>query len=152
MSMPAYSIALTAIADESNRDVLERELTAFNKQRSPDFAALYDESGKQQPLDVYVRDENGQILGGLSGCTYWGWLTIGLMWLDERLRGQSYGTQIVALAEEEAQRRGCTHSRVTTYSFQARGFYEKLGYRVVGQLDDFPPGGAYYTLRKDFAS
>jgi GNAT superfamily N-acetyltransferase len=144
-------MVLTAVANEHDRAILDQGLTAYNRTVSPDFAALSTPEGSQRPLDVYVRGDQGQILGGLAGTTYWGWLTIGLLWLDERIRGQSYGRTVLEEAEREARRRGCTRSWVTTYSFQARGFYEQMGYRVVGRLDDFPPGGARYTLRKELA-
>ena len=45
--------------------------------------------------------------------------------------------------------RGCSQVMLTTYSFQARGFYEKEGYRVVGEMADYPPGATYYWMRKD---
>ena len=32
---------------------------------------------------------------------------------------------------------------------KARGFYEKFGYRVVGQLDEYPPGHAFFWMAKD---
>ena len=96
-------------------------------------------------------DRGGEIIGGLVADTYWDWLEINYLWLDERLRGHRLGARLLQAAEAEARRRGCRHAQLTTFSFQARGFYEKMGYRVVGQLDDYPPGGAYYWLRKDFA-
>jgi GNAT superfamily N-acetyltransferase len=143
---------MITVADAHDRQALEDGLNAYNRATSPYFAALAQPDGAQQPLDVFVRDARGQIRGGLAGTTYWGWLTIGLLWLDEPIRGQRYGTRLLAIAEQEALRRGCASSRVNTYSFQARGFYERLGYRVVGQLDDFPPGGASYLLRKELVS
>ena len=54
------------------------------------------------------------------------------------------------MAEEEARRRGCRHAYTTTFSFQAPGFYTRLGFRIVGQLADYPQGATYYWLRKDF--
>ena len=54
------------------------------------------------------------------------------------------------MAEGEARARGCTRAWVRTFRFQARGFYERLGYRVVGELVDYPPGEALYWMRKDF--
>ncbi len=146
-----FLIELTATGDSDDRERVEQGLVAFNRTRSPYHDASDDDERKPQPLDVYVRDGEGQLLGGIVCDTFWGWLCIDLVWLDERARGRRYGSRMMAMAEVEARRRGCTRARVTTYSFQARGFYEKLGYRVVGQLDDWPPGGAHYTLRKDFA-
>lgn len=67
------------------------------------------------------------------------------------MRGQGPGRRLLQAAEREAQARGCSRAKLTTYSFQARRFYEKEGYRVVGVLQDYPPGGAYYWMRKDIA-
>jgi GNAT superfamily N-acetyltransferase len=73
------------------------------------------------------------------------------VWIDERFRGQGYGERMLAAAEDEARRRGCAHAHLDTLSFQARPFYEKLGYRVYGVLDDFPAGTEYkrYYMVKD---
>jgi N-acylglucosamine-6-phosphate 2-epimerase len=90
------------------------------------------------------------VLGGLAGETYWGWLYIDKLWLDESLRGRGLARELMQRAEIEAIQRGCRAAYLTTFSFQARGLYEKLGYRVVGQLDDYPPGATYYWMRKDF--
>lgn len=151
MSEPEnWQIVVTDVANESDRESVEAGLVAFNATRSPYHAAAGDPGQAAQPLDVLLRDADGTLLGGIICVTFWSWLSIELVWLDERARAQGYGSRMLQMAEDEARRRGCTRSRVTTYSFQARGFYEKHGYRVVGQLDDFPPGGAHYTLRKDF--
>ena len=53
-------------------------------------------------------------------------------------------------AEAVARERGCIGARLDTYSFQARGFYEKRGYRVVGTIEDCPPGHARHTMAKRF--
>lgn len=100
-------------------------------------------------LAVFIRDESGKILGGIQGCTYWGWLHINGLWVSERLRGCGYGKRLMATAEREAVKRGCCKAIVDTHSFQARGFYEKLGYRVFGVLDDFPTSHQRYYLCKD---
>ena len=101
------------------------------------------------PLGVFVRGTDGSTLGGATGHTNWGWLYIDGFWLPEVLRGAVGGGRILTAAEDEARRRGCTRSRLYTYSFQARGFYEKHGYQVFGVLDDYPPGHQQVWLRKD---
>ena len=58
---------------------------------------------------------------------------------------------MLAAAEAEARLRGCLRARLSTFDFQARGFYEKQGYCVVGTLADYPPGSAMYWMRKDFS-
>ena len=87
-------------------------------------------------------------MGGLHGYTHWGWLFISHLWVAEALRGQGYGTELVARAEHEAARRGCRRAYLDTYDFQALGFYQKRGYEVFGLLEGFPTGHRRYFLQK----
>jgi GNAT superfamily N-acetyltransferase len=87
--------------------------------------------------------------GGLIGETYWNWLHIELLWLEEGLRGRGYGQRLVIMAEDEARRRGMKHAYLNTFSFQAPDFYERLGYQRFGTLEDFPPGHKRHYYRKD---
>ena len=93
-----------------------------------------------QVLNVFVRNEDGEIKGGLLGATFWSWCHIEIFWLDESLRGQGIGSEILRQAEEEARKRNCIAIFVDTLSFQAPKFYEKHGYMQWGILEDFPPG------------
>lgn len=99
-------------------------------------------------IGLFVRAEDGRILAGLFASTYWGWLHIKLLWLDESLRGQGVGRQMMQMAEAEALARDCHAAMVDTHSFQAEGFYKGLGYEVFGRLPDFPPGHERIYLRK----
>lgn len=103
---------------------------------------------EKQELGVFVRDGDGNLLGGLTGSTLWGWLYIKLLWVDDGQRGTGLGRRLVQSAEEEAVRRGCFAAYVNTFSYQAPDFYEKLGYQVFGQLDDFPQGYQRVYLNK----
>ncbi len=60
--------------------------------------------------------------------------------MDEALRGQGYGSRLLALAEETARMHGAIGAQLTTSTFQAAGFYEKQGYAEIGRLKDCPPG------------
>lgn len=102
----------------------------------------------KRDIGVFVREENGRILAGLSGATYWDWLHIKMLWVDESLRGQGVGGQLMQMAEAEAIKRGCHSAMVDTHSFQAEGFYVGLGYEVFGRLQDFPIGHERIYLRK----
>ncbi len=99
-------------------------------------------------LNVFVRDNDDEIIGGVIGGTYWGWLYVDLLWIDERVRHLGYGRKLLEAAEAEAIKRGCTQVFLDTFSFQARPFYEKHGYIVFGTLKDFPPGHERYFLQK----
>ena len=99
-------------------------------------------------LVLVVRDKEQQVVGGLVGATYLGWLQVQAVWMTEPLRGQGYGTVLMRRAEEEALRRQCPRVFLETLSFQALPFYEKLGYTVASRIADFPPGGARYALTR----
>jgi GNAT superfamily N-acetyltransferase len=101
------------------------------------------------PVQLFVRDEHGNVVGGLLGSRRWGWLYVDKLWVREELRGQGIGCRLLQQAEEEARSAGCTNVALDTFAFQARGFYEKLGYRVYATLEGFPPGFDMYFLRKD---
>ncbi len=101
------------------------------------------------PLSVFLRDARGEIQGGVVAVTFWGWLHVDVLWVDERLRGQGLGKKLMLAAEQEAARRGCRFSQLETHDFQALPFYQKLGYRVFGELPEFPKGYRKYFLVKE---
>jgi GNAT superfamily N-acetyltransferase len=100
-------------------------------------------------LVVFIKDEHGSVHGGLIGSTYWGWLHVDILWIDEPLRGNGWGSNILRTAEEEAVRRECFHAHLDTMSFQALPFYQKHGYEVFGVLNDLPSGHQRYYLQKN---
>jgi GNAT superfamily N-acetyltransferase len=55
-------------------------------------------------------------------------------------RGAGIGTRLLRAAEDEAVRPGCVGAPAETFSFEARPFYEKPGYRVHGDMEGQPPG------------
>jgi GNAT superfamily N-acetyltransferase len=114
-------------------------LTAFNTSQ----AGL----SNHRPLAVFLR-ANGRIAGGADGYTHWRWLFVSHMWVDDALRGHGAGRQVLAMMEDAARDRGCQAAWLDTYSFQARGFYQRLGYQQFGELRDYPPGHARHFLWK----
>jgi len=87
-------------------------------------------------------------IGGLWGRTLWGQLYIDILFVPEELRRNGVGRELVLQAEEEAFRRGCHCSWLDTYEFQARPFYERLGYEMFGTLEGPAPVYPRYFLRK----
>ncbi len=103
---------------------------------------------KGQQLCIVLRAADQDIVGGVIGATHWDWFNLDLMWLKEEYRGQGYGRQLLARAEEEARKRGAKNAYLDTFSFQAPEFYKKHGYKIYGELNDFPPGHQRYYLTK----
>jgi GNAT superfamily N-acetyltransferase len=99
------------------------------------------------PLAVLAR-RDATVVAGATGFTHFGWLYIHYLWVASDQRGTGLGSEILARAEAEARQRGCHAVWLDTFSFQAPGFYEKLGYQEFGRLDDFPPGHARHFVWK----
>jgi GNAT superfamily N-acetyltransferase len=135
-----HEVILEAEPRANDMQALVKGLTEFNASQANGDTPQY--------LLATVRNSKGALTGGLLGATYLGWLQIQVVWLDDNLRGHGYGSELMAVAEKEALRRGCAQSFVETLSFQALPFYEKCGYEVFSRLPDFPPGGARYALTK----
>src|SRR5204863_9122798 len=91
-----------------------------------------------KPLTLSVRDR-GRIVGGLAAESYYGWMFVSLLWLDDKYRRKGLGTSLMQRAETEARSRGVTNVWLDTFGFQAEGFYNKLGYRSFGRHKDAPP-------------
>jgi ribosomal protein S18 acetylase RimI-like enzyme len=100
-------------------------------------------------ISLFLKDGEQQIIGGLHGWTAFNYLHIDVLWLREDLRRRGYGRRLMQVAEEEALKRGCRYAQLDTFSFQALGFYEKLGYRIFGELGDVAGGHKWYFLKKD---
>ena len=135
-----FQVELNESGDARLRDAVLRPLVAYN-------ASLAGEP-EMCPLNVLLKDRDERVQGGLCGRTGYGWLTIELLFLPARLRGKGVGRSIVVQAEHEAQNRGCHHAWLDTHEFQARGFYEKLGYACFGELPDFPAGHRRFFMSK----
>jgi GNAT superfamily N-acetyltransferase len=103
------------------------------------------------PVNFILRGECGDVLGGVLGELWGGWLHVTYLWVAEAARGAGYGTRLMMDAEAYARTRGATGATLETYSFQARPFYERLGYEVVGMLEGHPTGHAKFFLRKVLA-
>lgn len=115
------------------------------------FTAARAGSHEARLLAVPVGDPaTGGALGGLCGTTSSGWLFVEPLFVPETLRGSGLGASLMRRAEQEAVRRGCRGAWLDTFSFQARGFYERLGYAVFGTIQDHPPGHRRHFMQKTF--
>jgi len=101
-----------------------------------------------QMLRLFLRGEDGQILGGLWGRTVFKWLYVELLAVPEKLRGRGLGRELLARAEAEARQRGCIGAWLETYSPRSRRLYEACGYTLFGSMIDCPPGGARSFMSK----
>ena len=135
------TITLTEALDDEERAVVTDGLRAYNEAQ-----AGYSDS---RALAVLVSDpETKKVVGGLLGRTSLGLLRVERFFLPESLRRGRLGSRILAMAEEEARRRGCTRAVLSTLHFQAPGFYLKQGWEVAARIDCEPPGHTRFYMTK----
>jgi GNAT superfamily N-acetyltransferase len=136
----SLSIVVPPVPDRADREVILKRLAAFEA----------DQAGplNVQPLAILIKDSVGVTQGGLWGVSLFRWLMIELVFVPEEARGAGLGLEIMARAEAIARERGCIGIWLDTYSFQARPFYEKLGFEVFGRVEDHPPGETRFFMQK----
>jgi ribosomal protein S18 acetylase RimI-like enzyme len=121
-------------------DYLEDRLYEFNK----DATGIAD----GRVLGIFLRDAGQVIVAAATGHTWGETCELRQVWVAESLRRRGVGRRLVAEAEAEAVRRKCRQIILTTHSFQAPEFYEKLGFTVVSEVPDYPKGHSQITLKK----
>ncbi|MCZ6913569.1 MAG: GNAT family N-acetyltransferase, partial [Rickettsia endosymbiont of Ixodes persulcatus] len=75
-------------------------------------------------------DQDKNFVAGISGMSSWGRFYIDSLFVNENIRNQNYGTVLIQKAEDLARERGCNFIHLVTMDFQAKPFYEKLGYKI----------------------
>jgi len=136
------SLDVTAAPTPADRAVVQGGIDRGNATRHGDDT---------RELSIFLRDTAGSIRAGLVGDTRWGWLHVSLLWVEEPLQGQGWGSRLLAEAEREAIARGCLGVYLDTLSTQAPDFYRHRGYEVSGTLEGFPPGHRLIYLTKSLA-
>lgn len=131
---------MTDVPDDGLRNGILAPLVAYNQAKTG--------RTDQRPLILALDDSDGRVIGGLWGRTAYDWLFVELLVVPETLRGRGVGTDLLTRAEREAIARGCHSAWLDTFEFQARGFYERLGYTCFGQLADYPVGSTRYFMKK----
>lgn len=126
--------------DPKDVTFLDDQITAFN------FATTGITDGEL--LAIFLRNKQNEIMAGIYGWTWGGTCEIRSLWVHEDWRGKGIGRELLTQAEAEAIRRGCAQIVLDTHSFQAPGFYTKLGYQITGSHQDYPKGHQKYYMEK----
>jgi GNAT superfamily N-acetyltransferase len=92
------------------------------------------------PRWIVGRDEGAVVQAGIRFVLAFEWLFVNWLWVADAYRKHGVGSQLMAGAEAAAREHGCRAAYLDTFTFQAPKFYERLGYREFGRLNDFPPG------------
>jgi len=134
-------IQLSTNVTEAERLGILNPLLAHNLANGGDDA--------HETFALLLRDlDSNEVIGGLYGKASYRWLLIDLVSVPESMRGQGIGERLMHMAEEVAKKKHCIGIWLETFSFQAPGFYQKLGYSEFGRLADYPPGHTRFYYQK----
>jgi len=138
--MRTYDLVPDDDPDPRDLEFLEDQINAYNIAVTG-IAEWY-------PLAIFVHDAGGQIVAGINGGMWAGYLEVKNLWVREDLRGQGLGRRLLLAAEQAARGRGCTQVLLDTHDFQAPGFYQRLGYTIFGAFEGIGGHHTRYYLRK----
>jgi len=128
---------------KEEQDYIENHLIQFNNSKVP--------FKQESPFIAISRCiKNGdEVVGGILATVYcWNILYIDILWVKEEYRNKGYASALVNEVENKAKKMACRISHLDTFDFQAKHFYEKLGYKVFGVLEDCPEGHNRYYMSK----
>jgi GNAT superfamily N-acetyltransferase len=130
------------VSEQHYRAVVAEALPELDQRLSDELdrvnAAATKGIAPARQLTVEILDASGELAAGISGWTWGVAAGIGLTWVRETSRCDGLGAQLLAEFETEARSRGCTHVFVTSFTFQAPGFYERHGYREIFRWQGVP--------------
>ena len=140
----SFQICRTADDFESAKDGHQAVLEGLGRN-------IISKTGKRdlgRSVQIFIRDRENRVVGGVVGHTFGGWLYVSLLWVEESLRNKGNGSKLLRLVEKEAVKLGCKYAHVDTHSFEARPFFEKHGYKLFATLNNYPEGYSKHFLKK----
>lgn len=142
MALPRIDIVENNATPQQKASILDALQEYNNKAARPSFSADFA---------ILLRDATSDdVVGGLSGQSFYGWTFVKFLVVPETYRGLGLGRQLMLEAETLARRHGSEGIWLDTFDFQARPFYEKLGFSVFGELEAGEQAHARYFLKKRF--
>lgn len=137
-------MSLTITDDNNNewKNYVRNKMYEYNKKHFPQ-----DLAGRYQEVQLFLKDDNEQVCGGILGEVCWNWLEIHYLYIEQEFRKSGYGTKLLSEVETIARKKRCEFIKTDTLSFQALDFYKKHGFEVYGLIEN-AGGYTHYYLKK----
>lgn len=131
------------------QDIIRQGIRSFNNKSHPDMEIfnLYREKGYNDPFGLYAILDN-QIVGGIVARKKMQWLDIDILFINENFRGNKIGSKLINYATEYCKKENLIGMHLYTLDFQARRFYEKQGFKLIAEIENWPKGITRYEFIK----
>ena len=127
--------------DEAVGGFIHEAFTRYGEQN--EVALNYDE------FCFVAENGEGRIIGVITGRAYYNEVHIVDLIIDEHYRRTGLGSRLVGTVEKAYQNKGYDVITLTTFGFQAPGFYKKLGYTVEFVRTGTDPKLDKYFMKKN---
>ncbi|PEJ57473.1 GNAT family N-acetyltransferase [Bacillus sp. AFS002410] len=128
---------------QEDSDFIRKKVIEYNSNNLPD-----EKNAPSENVSFVIRNDQDDIVGGITGRIYWHHLSIEFLWVSEDYRHEGFGSNLIKQMEEFAIEKDCRLIKVDTFSFQAPAFYKMHGYKVFGVIEDHPKGYNQYYFEK----
>lgn len=131
------------------QEIIQQGIKRFNNQKHPEMEVFnnYIEKGYNDTFGFYaILDE--QIIGGITAHKKMEWLDVDILFINEKFRKNRIGSKLVSKAVEYCQKEKLIGMHLYTLDFQAKGFYEKQGFKLIAEIKDWPKGITRYEFIK----
>jgi ribosomal protein S18 acetylase RimI-like enzyme len=100
------------------------------------------------PFSIFIKDQDENVKGGISGTIFYGSLYVDSLWVDKTIRHQGWGTQLMVAAEKVGKQQGAKFATLNTMDWEALPFYQKLGYSIEFTREGYEKNSKMFMLRK----
>lgn len=104
---------------------------------------------RDQPVAFVSYDSKDAVKGAVVVMVFWGQLHVKTLWVAEDWRGTGLARELMEKAHDYGRSHKCDFAFVETMSFQAEGFYQKLGYTTEFRRDGYAAGTAFVYMQKN---
>ncbi len=131
------------------QEIIQEGIKEFNNQKHPenDIFKIYREKGYNAPFGFYALLEK-QIVGGIIARKKMQWLDIDILFVNQSFRNHKIGSYLMNKAVEYCKKEELIGLHLYTLDFQAKGFYEKQGFKLIAEIDNWPEGITRYEFIK----
>ena len=132
------------IIEEPGNEAIDKQildgLKAYNRSKIGPYTPA--------SFTIYIKSENAEMLAGLNGEFLEDVCNVKHVWVDEHHRNKGLGKRLIYQLEQFLKTKNCPIIQLYTAYFQAKDFYEKLGFTTLVSIEKGFMGHSSHFMRK----